>query len=186
MNAQAKNVKLINQAVDEISKSLRETHSLKPGMNDDFRVRDMGTTVSAAVNSSRTMSILLASVGIIVLLVGGIGIMNIMYVTVSERTPEIGLRKALGATYRDIVSQFLVESILITVWGSLIGIIFGLILSWVLSLVANHFGIVWHFIIPWSGIVTAIVFSLTCGLLFGLRPAQKAAQLDPVEALRAE
>jgi putative ABC transport system permease protein len=129
---------------------------------------------------------LLLAIVVVSLIVGGVGIMNIMYVTVSERTPEIGLRKALGATYRDIVSQFLVESILITVWGALIGIIFGLVLAWLLSVVANHFGLVWHFIMPWSGIITAIVFSLACGLLFGLRPAQKAAQLDPVEALRAE
>jgi len=165
---------------------MRERHNITDPDKDDFLVTTMEELLKTLNTVTNTITWLLLAIVVISLIVGGVGIMNIMYVTVSERTPEIGLRKALGATYRDIVSQFLVESILITIWGSLIGIIFGLIMAWILSLAANYVGLVWHFTIPWSGVITAIIFSLACGLLFGIRPAQKAAQLDPVEALRAE
>ena len=179
MNAQAKDVKLINQAVDEISKSLRETHNLKPGMNDDFRVRDMGTTVSAAVNSSRTMSVLLASVGIVVLLVGGIGIMNIMYVSVTERIREIGIRRALGATEKDILYQFLSESVLL----SLLGGFMGLAISFAVVAVVQKF---FPAYVDLMSSLIALGTSSFIGIFFGVFPARKAAALSPIDAIRYE
>jgi len=180
MNAQAKDVSLISQAVDEISMSLRETHNLKLGMNDDFRVRDMGTTVSSAVNSSRTMSILLASVGIVVLLVGGIGIMNIMYVTVTERTKEIGIRKAIGAQSEYILFQFLFEALIL----SLVGFLIGFILSFGLYFILKKFEV--SIILVWWSYFLSFFTTVSIGIFFGWYPAQKASNLNPIDALRYE
>jgi len=180
MNAQAKDVKLIGQAVEEISQTLRETHGLKPGMNDDFRVRDMGTTVASAVNSSRTMSILLSAVGIIVLLVGGIGIMNIMYVTVTERTKEIGVRKAIGAQSEYILFQFLLEALILSFIGYIVGAILSFFVYWLLKQFTVSAFLVW-----WSYILS-FVTTVTIGIFFGWYPAQKAANLNPIDTLRYE
>lgn len=180
LNAQAKSVQLINQAVDEISVSLRETHGLKPGMNDDFRVRDMGSTVASAVNSSRTMSILLASVGIVVLLVGGIGIMNIMYVTVTERTHEIGVRKAIGAQDEYILFQFLLEALILSIFGYVVGAL----LSGVIYLLLKQFAV--SAVIVWWSYLLSFFTTVTIGIFFGWYPAKKAAGLNPIDALRYE
>ncbi len=180
MNAQAKNVNMINVAVDEISQALRESHGLKPGMNDDFRVRDMGTTVASAVNSSRTMSVLLASVGIIVLIVGGIGIMNIMYVTVTERTKEIGIRKAIGAQSEYILIQFLLEAFIL----SLIGFLVGALLSLAIFYLLNKFQV--SAVLVWWSYLLSFFTTVGIGIFFGWYPAKKAAGLDPIEALRYE
>lgn len=170
----------------EVTLLLRERHGIDDPDKDDFRVITMTDMMDTLNTVTNTVTWLLLAIVAISLIVGGIGIMNIMYVTVSERTPEIGLRKALGANYHDIVEQFLMEAMLITIWGFIIGTIVGLLLAWILSIVASHFGIEWSFIFPWLGIGTALIFSVICGLLFGLRPAQKAAKLDPVEALRTD
>lgn len=180
MNAQTKDVKLIPQAVEDISQALRISHGLKPGMNDDFRVRDMGTTVASAVNSSRTMSILLASVGIIVLIVGGIGIMNIMYVTVTERTKEIGIRKAIGAQPEYILIQFLLEAFIL----SLVGFIIGATLSFLVFLLLNKFQV--SAVLVWWSYPLSFLTTVGIGIFFGWYPAQKAAGLNPIEALRYE
>jgi putative ABC transport system permease protein len=180
MNAQAKDVTLIPQAVDDISKTLRVTHGLKPGMNDDFRVRDMGTTVASAVNSSKTMSILLSAVGIIVLLVGGIGIMNIMYVTVTERTKEIGIRKAIGAQSEYILFQFLLEAVILSVVGFILGGTFSFGVFFLLQQFQVSVVFVW-----WSYLLS-FVTTVTIGIFFGWYPAQKAARLHPIDALRYE
>lgn len=180
MNAQAKSVEEIELAVEQISQSLRDSHGLKPGMNDDFRVRDMGTTVASAINSSRTMSILLASVGIVVLLVGGIGIMNIMYVTVTERTHEIGVRKAIGAKDEYILIQFLLEAFIL----SLFGYIVGAIMSSVVYLALRKFAV--SAIIVWWSYPLAFFTTMTIGIFFGYYPAKKAASLNPIDALRYE
>lgn len=180
MNAQAKDVSLITQAVDDISQVLRQTHNLKPGMTDDFRVRDMGTTVASAVNSSRTMSVLLASVGIIVLIVGGIGIMNIMYVTVTERTKEIGIRKAIGAQSEFILLQFLLEAFILSLTGFIVGTLLSVLVYYLMGKFAVSIVVVW-----WSYLLS-FVTTLGIGIFFGWYPAQKAASLNPIDALRYE
>lgn len=166
--------------MDDIAIVLRENHSIRSGGIDDFRIRDMGSNVQAAKDSSRTMSLLLGSIGAIVLLVGGIGIMNIMYVTVTERTKEIGLRKAIGAKDKHIELQFLLEAILMSVIGYFVGTIVATILYFILKQMAISVTFVW-----WSYLLSAIFVALT-GVFFGYAPAKKAASLNPIDALRYE
>jgi putative ABC transport system permease protein len=132
------------------------------------------------------ITILLIAISSISLIVGGVGIMNIMYVVVTERTAEIGLKKALGATNANILNEFLVESVLVTVLGGIIGIILGAVLSWLVSVVAVAYGLAWTFTVPLYAIVIAVGVSGTIGISFGVLPARSAAKLDPIEALRYE
>ena len=169
------------QAIDEISEILRRNHKLKAGEEDDFTIRSQQELSSMLTNTTDMMTVLLAAVAGISLLVGGIGIMNIMYVSVTERTREIGLRMSIGAKGIDILSQFLIESILISVTGGLIGVIFGVGSAIVVNQVA-HFPI---YIQPWSVLLSFLVCTAT-GIFFGWYPAKKAAQLDPIEAIRYE
>lgn len=169
------------QAIDEISEILRRNHKLKAGEEDDFTIRSQQELSSMLTSTTDMMTVLLAAVAGISLLVGGIGIMNIMYVSVTERTREIGLRMSIGAKGIDILSQFLIESILISVTGGLIGVIFGVGSAIVVNQVA-HFPI---YIQPWSVLLSFIVCTAT-GIFFGWYPAKKAAQLDPIEAIRYE
>lgn len=170
-----------DQAIDEISAILRENHRLKPTDEDDFSIRSQQEMASMLTSTTDMMTVLLAAVAGISLLVGGIGIMNIMYVSVTERTREIGLRMSIGAKGRDILAQFLIESILISVTGGLIGIVLGIGAAVVVNLAAA-FPI---YIQPWSVILSFAVCTLT-GVFFGWYPAQKAAMLDPIEAIRYE
>ena len=169
------------QAIDEISEILRRNHKLKADEEDDFTIRSQQELSSMLTSTTDMMTVLLAAVAGISLLVGGIGIMNIMYVSVTERTREIGLRMSIGAKGIDILSQFLIESILISVTGGLIGVIFGVGSAIIVNQVA-HFPI---FIQPWSVLLSFIVCTAT-GIFFGWDPAKKAAQLDPIEAIRYE
>lgn len=169
------------QAIDEISEILRRNHKLKTDEEDDFTIRSQQELSSMLTSTTDMMTVLLAAVAGISLLVGGIGIMNIMYVSVTERTREIGLRMSIGAKGIDILSQFLIESILISVTGGLIGVIFGVGSAIIVNQVA-HFPI---FIQPWSVLLSFIVCTAT-GIFFGWYPAKKAAQLDPIEAIRYE
>lgn len=169
------------QAIDEISEILRRNHKLKTDDDDDFTIRSQQELSSMLTSTTDMMTVLLAAVAGISLLVGGIGIMNIMYVSVTERTREIGLRMSIGAKGIDILSQFLIESILISVTGGLIGVIFGVGSAIIVNQVA-HFPI---FIQPWSVLLSFIVCTAT-GIFFGWYPAKKAAQLDPIEAIRYE
>lgn len=169
------------QAIDEISEILRRNHKLKTDEEDDFTIRSQQELSSMLTSTTDMMTVLLAAVAGISLLVGGIGIMNIMYVSVTERTREIGLRMSIGAKGIDILSQFLIESILISVTGGLIGVIFGVGSAIIVNQVA-HFPI---FIQPWSVLLSFVVCTAT-GIFFGWYPAKKAAQLDPIEAIRYE
>jgi len=167
-----------DQAIDEISEILRRNHKLKESDDDDFTIRSQQELSTMLTSTTDMMTVLLAAVAGISLLVGGIGIMNIMYVSVTERTREIGLRMSIGAKGIDILAQFLIESILISVTGGLIGVVGT-------ALVVNgvaHFPI---YIQPWSVILSFAVCTVT-GVFFGWYPAKKAAQLDPIEAIRYE
>lgn len=170
-----------DQAIDEISEILRRNHKLKGSDDDDFTIRSQQELSTMLTRTTDMMTVLLAAVAGISLLVGGIGIMNIMYVSVTERTREIGLRMSIGAKGIDILAQFLIESILISVTGGLIGVVFGVGAALVVNGVA-HFPI---YIQPWSVVLSFAVCTVT-GVFFGWYPAKKAAQLDPIEAIRYE
>lgn len=170
-----------DQAIDEISEILRRNHKLKESDDDDFTIRSQQELSTMLTSTTDMMTVLLAAVAGISLLVGGIGIMNIMYVSVTERTREIGLRMSIGAKGIDILAQFLIESILISVTGGLIGVVFGVGAALVVNGVV-HFPI---YIQPWSVILSFAVCTVT-GVFFGWYPAKKAAQLDPIEAIRYE
>ena len=169
------------QAIDEITEILRRNHKLKDSDDDDFTIRSQQELSSMLTTTTDMMTVLLAAVAGISLLVGGIGIMNIMYVSVTERTREIGLRMSIGAKGIDILAQFLIESILISVTGGLIGVVLGVGSALVVNIVA-HFPI---YIQPWSVLLSFFVCTVT-GIFFGWYPAKKAAQLDPIEAIRYE
>ena len=170
-----------DQAIDEITEILRRNHKLRDTDDDDFTIRSQQELSTMLTSTTDMMTVLLAAVAGISLLVGGIGIMNIMYVSVTERTREIGLRMSIGAKGIDILAQFLIESILISVTGGLIGVVFGVGSALVVNGVA-HFPI---YIQPWSVILSFAVCTIT-GVFFGWYPAKKAAQLDPIEAIRYE
>ncbi|MCC8153938.1 MAG: ABC transporter permease [Tannerellaceae bacterium] len=173
--------KYTQEAIEEISEILRTNHKLRPTDDDDFRIRSTQELSEMLTSTSDMMTILLAAVAGISLLVGGIGIMNIMYVSVTERTREIGLRMSIGAKGIDILAQFLIESILISITGGIIGVLLGVGAA-VLVNVIVHFPI---YIQPWSVILSFAVCTFT-GVFFGWYPAKKAAQLDPIDAIRYE
>jgi putative ABC transport system permease protein len=168
-------------AEDEIRELLRQRHHLQPHQDDDFTVRDPFETVQTQEEASRVLAYLLAAIAAVSLLVGGIGIMNIMLVSVTERTREIGLRMAVGARRRDILTQFLVEAVALSLVGGALGIAVGLGSASAISYFAE-----WQTLIAPESIVLAFGFAAAVGLLFGVYPARKAASLDPIEALRYE
>ncbi len=172
---------MTDEAVDEITTILRREHKLKDSDSDDFTIRTQQELSSMLNSTTDLMTTLLACIAGISLVVGGIGIMNIMYVSVTERTREIGLRMSVGARGVDILSQFLIESILISITGGLIGVVLGCGASFIIKTVA-HWPV---FIQPWSVLLSFAVCTLT-GVFFGWYPAKKAADLDPIEALRYE
>ncbi|HPT08120.1 MAG TPA: ABC transporter permease [bacterium] len=174
------------ETADLIREILRENHDISDPVKDDFRVTTMKEMLATTKTITNALTILLLLIVAISLIVGGVGILNVMYVIVSERTPEIGLRKAVGAKFSDIMQQFLIESILITFIGAVIGIILGVIFSFFIYLIANYFGLEWKFIVPIKSFIVATLFALLFGVLFGLLPARKAGKLDPVEALRRD
>jgi putative ABC transport system permease protein len=160
---------------------LRQRHRLQPGADDDFSLRNLAEVMAAQEASSRVLALLLAAVASVSLLVGGIGIMNIMLVSVTERTREIGLRMAVGARTRDILGQFLVEAVTLSLIGGLIGVALGMGAA---LLIANFAG--WRIVISPQAVGLAVAFAFVIGVFFGFYPARKAARLNPVEALRFE
>nr|WP_203583371.1 ABC transporter permease [Parabacteroides sp. 52] len=181
MNASAIKEEYTQEAINEIAEILRRNHKLKPTADDDFTIRSMEEMSKMMTTTTDLMTVLLAAVAGISLLVGGIGIMNIMYVSVTERTREIGLRMSIGAKGRDILAQFLIESILISVTGGLIGVLFGVGTAFLVNFLVN-FPIS---IQVWTIFLSFAVCTFT-GVFFGWYPAKKAAQLDPIEAIRYE
>ncbi len=177
----ASGVENIEIASEEIVKALREEHGLRDSQGDDFRIMDAGAMVGAAQDSAELMTFLLTSVAAIVLLVSGIGIMNVMFVTVAERTKEIGISKAIGGKQGDILGQFLLESVILSMIGGLLGIVVGSLAIPILSkldIMALAFS--------WTGLLIGFCFSVVVGIFFGFYPALKASRLDPVDALRSE
>ena len=181
VNASALTEDMTDQAIDDISELLRQNHKIKEGDEDDFTIRSQQEMMQMMNSTSDTMTILLLVVACISLVVGGIGIMNIMYVSVTERTKEIGLRMSVGARGIDILNQFLIESVLLSVTGGLIGVLVGVGVALGINVFAH-----WPIQIqPWSVLLSFAVCSAT-GIFFGWYPAKKAASLDPIEALRYE
>ena len=168
-------------AEEEIRGLLRQRHRLQPYQDDDFWIRNLAEVLESQEASSRVLTILLAAIASVSLLVGGIGIMNIMLVSVTERTREIGLRMAVGARGRDILTQFLVEAVTLSLIGGVIGIGFGLVGTYAIA----HFA-EWRTLVDPRAILVAFGFAAAVGIFFGFYPARKAAGLDPIEALRYE
>jgi putative ABC transport system permease protein len=178
---QARGPKDIQEAQLEVSELLRQRHHLQAGQDDDFMVRNLEEVFAAQETSAQVMSILLGAIASVSLLVGGIGIMNIMLVSVTERTREIGLRLAIGAKAKDILTQFLVEAVTLALLGGIAGILLGAGGSYIISYFAK-----WHTLISPGAILMAFLFSALIGIFFGYYPARKAAMLDPINALRYE
>ena len=169
------------RAQNQIATLLRDRHHTPIGADDDFSIRNLTEMASAQQEGVKTLTTLLASIAAVSLIVGGIGIMNIMLVSVTERTREIGIRMAVGARPRDVLSQFLVEALALSIAGGIIGILLGLLAA---NRLAANFG--WPILIRLDVILIAVGFSGLVGVVFGLYPAQKASRLDPIEALRYE
>jgi len=172
---------LMGEAEEQIRAILRQRHRLQPGQDDDFQVRVLAEMFAAQEESARVMTMLLAAIASVSLLVGGIGIMNIMLVSVTERTREIGLRMAVGARGRDILAQFLVEAVTLSAVGGLMGVGVGLLVSFVIANLAE-----WSTDVSIQAVILAFTFAGIVGVFFGFYPAQKASRLDPIEALRYE
>jgi putative ABC transport system permease protein len=168
-------------AEEQVRSLLRQRHRLQPGQDDDFSLRNLEEVAATQEASSRVLALLLAAVASVSLVVGGIGIMNIMLVSVTERTREIGLRMAVGARTRDILGQFLVEAVTLSLIGGLVGIALGVAAAY---LVAQFVG--WRIVLSAQAVLLAVAFAFAIGVFFGFYPARKAARLNPVEALRFE
>ena len=181
INVQAADADALEEVETQITALLRQRHHIETGKDDDFIVRDQQEIADAATATARTMTLLLGAVAGVSLIVGGIGIMNIMLVSVVERTREIGIRLAVGARSRDILRQFLMEAFALSSIGGGIGIVLGISASECLSLVAE-----WPTLVSLEAVVIAFLFSAAVGIFFGFYPARKASHLDPIEALRYE
>jgi len=181
MMIQAQNAEVLKKAEEEISALLDQRHHIGPSRERDFTIRNLSEILAVSEQSSKVMSLLLGAVASISLIVGGIGIMNIMLVSVTERTREIGIRMAIGAKQRDILLQFLTEAVLLTTCGGIIGMGLGVVGAMVVSKLMK-----WPTLISSEAIIIAFLFSAGVGVFFGFYPARKAAALNPIEALRYE
>lgn len=176
----------VNESIEQAKIILRERHKIDRPTDDDFSVRSMAQGLEALTKITNALKFFLVAVASIALVVGGVGIMNIMLAAVQERTREIGLRKAIGAKNSHIVQQFLIETVMITFIGGLIGIVLGILVSYVVSKIAQGMKYNWDFVVPISSIILGCVVSVGIGLVFGITPAKRASKLDPIEALRYE
>ncbi len=181
VNVQVSDSDKMDEVQSNIEKLLRQRHRIREGADDDFNVRNLTSLMETMTETTTMITLLLGSIAGISLIVGGIGIMNIMMVSVTERTREIGIRKAIGATYNSIMLQFLIESTMISILGGLVGILIGVGLAQAISKFGNF-----TTVISSASIVASFGFSLFVGIFFGMLPARKAARLDPIDALRYE
>jgi putative ABC transport system permease protein len=178
---QATSAQTTNRALDDVKALLRDRHHIAPGGDDDFSIRNLSEVASAQQQGTETMTTLLASVALVSLIVGGIGIMNIMLVSVTERTREIGLRMAIGAKPKSVLVQFLVEALVLSIAGGLLGVALGVgAATWI----AGKYR--WPMQIQIDVITISVAFSALVGLVFGIYPAWRASRLDPIDALRYE
>ncbi|PIZ99717.1 MAG: hypothetical protein COX77_00560 [Candidatus Komeilibacteria bacterium CG_4_10_14_0_2_um_filter_37_10] len=184
-------IKLLNEAdiehgVEFIKQKMRELHNIDGPEQDDFSVRNQAQALAILQTVTDGIRLFLAAMAAISLIVGGIGIMNIMLASVTERTREIGLRKAVGATKQVVIWQFLMEAILVTLVGAIAGLVLGLMMAWIIALVVQNLGYAWQFIVNWQYLLVSAGIAIFIGLFFGIYPAAQAAKLDPVESLRYE
>jgi putative ABC transport system permease protein len=179
--ASAVNESSSEKATAELTDILRTSHKLKPGDDDDFLVRTQAELINTFSSTSQLLTVLLTAIAGISLVIGGIGIMNIMYVSVTERTKEIGLRMSIGARGIDILFQFLIEAILISITGGIIGVVLGITASKLVTIFLS-----WPTLVSRSSIILSFLVCAITGVFFGYYPAQKASRLDPIEALRYE
>ncbi|MEK7501707.1 MAG: ABC transporter permease [Patescibacteria group bacterium] len=184
---QAENDAAVPSTAEDVKLTLRESHNITDPTKDDFTVQTQQDLANRLTTITSALTWFLVAVASIALFVGGVGIMNIMLVSVTERTREIGLRKALGATDRDILSQFLLEAVLLTAIGGIVGIILGASLAFITAIgLSQGLGVNWTFVFPWSGTVLGLGVSALIGLIFGGYPASQASKKSPIEALRYE
>jgi putative ABC transport system permease protein len=181
MLIQTTSAQIMPAVQQEISDLLRQRHRIPEGVDEDFTIRTQAEITEFATSTSRIMTVLLGAIASVSLVVGGIGIMNIMLVSVTERTREIGIRMSVGAKARDILFQFLIEAIVLSALGGVIGIALGVGTSTFLAKQMN-----WPTLTPVNAVVIAFLFSAAIGIFFGFYPARKAARLDPIESLRYE
>jgi putative ABC transport system permease protein len=184
----ARSSNVMEVARNEVDQLLMERHRIAPEESSDFEVQNTTEFANALGAITGTMTLLLAAIAGISLLVGGVGIMNIMLVSVTERTREIGIRMAVGAKGRDILRQFLVEAVVLSCIGGAIGFAVGVAASVGITQLINHFspGTDWPIVVSWTAAIVAIVFAGCVGIFFGFYPARKASRLDPIDALRYE
>jgi putative ABC transport system permease protein len=177
---------LNSQAIEEITSLLRQRHHIKKPSDDDFSIVNQASAMEAITKVTNILRYFILAIGALSLLVGGVGIMNIMLIAANQRIREIGTRKAVGARNSDIMTQFLVESSTVSLTGGIIGIIGGVITSYLVAVVARLLGYNWSFIISWQSILVAVGISILIGIIFGLFPARRASRISPMEALRYE
>jgi len=176
----------IDSAISQIENTVRFRHNINDPAKDDFSIRSTDQALDILGTVTQALKMFLAAVAAISLIVGGIGIMNIMFVSVNERTREIGLRKAIGAKRKNILFQFLIESATMTLIGGLIGIITGILIAWVVTLGVNYFGYDWKFMVTPLSVFISTIMAIVVGLVFGLWPANRASKMNPIQALRHE
>jgi putative ABC transport system permease protein len=186
IRARVDSSKNIEVTKDDMAQVLRERHNIKNPEDDDFSIRDLASAIDILKNVTNSLSLFLTVMAGLALVIGGIGIMNIMLVTVAERTREIGLRKAVGANNKKIRNQFLFESGALTLVGGIGGIILGTIVSFLFAVGARYAGFEWSFVVSYQSIGLAVGVSILTGVIFGLYPAYKASKLNPIDALRYE